>query len=372
MAVGKKSLPENRLTGGDRKRMATIGTRGNYHTLNYTDPETGKPRRRSICRIGTLTERQLERIRRDKEDEIERYKAGERFGGTFGHRPVPLFGDFVLDDYLPWHKLQYPHSHFRVEQILIDHLLPKFRAVALNRIGPKEVEDYMVQRGFSVKSATVAKELRTLRAVLHRAVNLEIIEKSPIRIVKAPRILDSKPHRWYSKEELEKLYTACSRKVNNGEGPQPDAKRAAIWKLIANTGMRRSEAMALRWMCVSEKSIRIISTEERRTKSGKFRTIPKSVGAAEALEKLKNDSMYVLPRVMKESLSRAFLKDAKAAGVGGSLHVLRHTYICHLLLSGLPARTVQNYSGHAHVTTLERYAYQTLEHAPDEVARLNI
>lgn len=80
---------------------------------------------------------------------------------------------------------------------------------------------------------------------MNRAVALKVIAQNPIAALKAPRNLDSKPHRFYETDELLALYAACRVQVNNGEGPQPDPMRAFVWKLYANTGMRRMEGLHL-------------------------------------------------------------------------------------------------------------------------------
>ena len=64
-----------------------------------------------------------------------------------------------------------------------------------------------------------------------------------------------------------------------------------------------------------------------------------------------------VPPIRPESLSRAFLHDAARANLDGSLHTLRHTFISHLVMQGVPLRTVQVIAGHAHFTTTERYAH---------------
>lgn len=178
--------------------------------------------------------------------------------------------------------------------------------------------------------------------------------------------MDSKPHLFYEGKDLAKL----------------DAKatptHAPIWKFLANTGLRRGEALALRWAWISECSMRVLSTEEERTKSGKWREVPLSDGAREALDAIKSACPEARPndRVLRQmappSLSREFARDAKAAGIGGSLHTLRHTYISHLVRAGVPLRTVQIYAGHAHYTTTEGYAYLAPGAAPAQALRLAI
>lgn len=128
----------------------------------------------------------------------------------------------------------------------------------------------------------------------------------------------------------------------------------------------------LRWLWIRETTVRILSAEDERTKSGKWRDIPMSDGAREALQGMKRDGPYILPRIQPESLSRAFAKDAGRAGLDGTLHTLRHTYISHLVRSGVPLRTVQMYAGHAHMTTTEKYAYLDPGSAPEQALKLAI
>lgn len=334
--------------------MAKITTRGGYHTLVWTDPETRKRRRLSLGKVGTIPRRELDDILRIKDYELS---TGARLLNAH-RRPAPTFGDFVRHTYLLWHRAEYPHSHFRVAQILHDHLLPEFERKPLNLITVAEVEAFKSVRRFRVRASTVTKELRVFQAVINRAVALKVISENPVSIVKPPQQLDSKPHRWYSADELVRLYAASS------YGP--------IWRLLANTGLRRGEVLILRRLWVQEKTIRVLSTGEERTKAGEWRDIPRTDGASIALAALEGEGVYVLPRIAPGSLSRACLRDARACGLDGSLHTLRHTYICHMLLAGVPIRTVQLYAGHASITTTEKYAYQVLRNDPDAAVRLAI
>jgi integrase len=339
--------------------MATITDRRGYHTLNWsgpdTDPKTGKLKRHrtALGKVGTIPKRDLDDILRIKGYELS---TGARLLNVH-RRPAPRFEDFARD-YLVWHQAEYPDSNYRVAQIISDHLSPYFGLTPLNLITVQQAEDYKTTRRPLVRGSTLTKELRVLHAVVNRAVDLKTITENPISIVQGPQHLDSKPHRWYSKAELAKLYRASS------YGP--------IWKLYANTGMRRKEGLILRTAWVGLKTIKILSTGEERTKDGEWRDIPCTDGAREALAKLKAHGEYVLPRIRKESLSRAFARDARTAGLDGSLQTLRHTFICHMLLAQVPIRTVQLYVGHAKVTTTEGYAYQVLRNDPRAAVRLAI
>jgi integrase len=333
--------------------MATITTRRGRHVLNWTDPETDRRRHTPLGKVGTIPKRELDDILRIKEYELS---TGAKLLNAH-RRPSPRFDDFVKK-YQLWHQAEYPDSTYRVQQIIDDHLTPEFGPTPLNLLAVEKVNDWKNKRRFQVADQTVEKELRVLFAIVNRAVELKVIPENPITAVKPPQILDSKPHHWYRAPELALLYEQSA--------------YGQIWKFIANTGLRRGESLHLRRLWIAGDSVRIQSTGEERTKSGEWRRIPLSDGAREALERIPERGPYLLPRIAPESLSRAFAKDRKRAGLEGSLHSLRHTYICHLLLAGETMRTVQLYAGHAHQSTTEKYAYQVLDMHSDKALRLNI
>lgn len=333
--------------------MATITPRRGYHVLNWTDPQTGKRHQTSLGKLGTIPAADLRDILRIKNYELS---TGAKLLNVH-RRPAPRLDQFV-GQYLLWHQAEYPDSNYRVAQIIDQHILPAFGPTPLNLLEVGKVEEWKNKRRFVVKASTVEKELRVFFAILNRAVELKIITDNPIAAVKPPKILDSKPHHWYEDQKaLPELYKVSS------YGP--------VWKLLANTGLRRGESLHMRRLWVTD-AIRIQSTGEERTKAGEWRKIPITDGAREALAALEGSGPYLLPRIAPESLSRAFRRDADEAGIGGSLHSLRHTYICRLLLAPVPIRTVQLYAGHAHISTTEKYAYQVLQQDPEAALRLAI
>jgi len=101
------------------------------------------------------------------------------------------------------------------------------------------------------------------------------------------------------------------------------------------------------------------------TKAGRWREIPLTDGAEQALEEIRGEDGYVLPRMRLESLSRACIRESKRAGLSGSIHTLRHTYISHLVMGGTPLRTVKELAGHSSITVTEGYAHL----APDHLAK---
>lgn len=317
--------------------------------LNWS--EGGRQQRISL---GRISPRDAEIARRQKEVET---KSGRRFA------PTALFRE-LRAKYVGWHRHEYPDSHARILQIIEQHLAPTFDLRPIGALTSDEIDEWKRSRlDAGAAPETVAKELRTLTAMFNRAVKpWKLMQHNPCDEVEPPRNMDSEPIHWYTREELERLYIASP-------------NHADIWRLMANTGMRRREALQLKWVDVEAERLRVISRSTARTKSGKWRIVPLSETAKVALQRLKIGAGldgYVLARVHRASLSRAFAHCQRRAGLDGSLHSLRHTFAAHLVSNGVPLRTVQVLMGHASIVTTERYAHLSPGHLADSVSRLNL
>lgn len=357
--MGPGRLSAIRPATGHRARntVATINWRRDGKTsqdwsegataqLNWS--EGGRQHRISL---GRISPRDAEIARRQKEVEV---KSGRRFS------PTILFRE-LRGRYVEWHRHEYPDSHQRIAQIIEQHLAPTFDLRPIGAITADEIDAWKHSR--EAAPETVAKELRTLRAMLNRAIKpWKLITDNPCDQVEPPRNVDSEPIRWYTRAELEALYIASP-------------NHSDIWRLMANTGLRRREALQLMWRDVDDNQIRVISRAGARTKSAKWRIIPVSESARVALQRLKigaGMSGHVLSRVHRASLSRAFAHCQRRAQLDGSLHSLRHSFAAHLVSNGVPLRTVQVLMGHASITTTERYAHLAPDHLRDSISKLNL
>lgn len=331
--------------------MATIewrtGKRGLYAYLNWSDHD-GQHRKS----LGAVSEHEAETHRLAKELE---QRTGKRVLSV-----APLVG-VVAVAYLDWHKDQYPSSHYRTKQIVDDHIVPKFEYVAADQLGIRQVEKWGNDRAKVVSAGSAAKEVRTLKAMLNWAVRSQLIDANPVSLAVPPQDVVSNPMHWYSMEELHALYTATR-----------DVQWRAAWQLMVNTGMRRTEAKQLSWENVRTDSLMIVSTEEARSKSRKWREIPLSVNAKVALDALKNETPYVLPISTAGAISNRFIDDASRAGVGGSVHSLRHSFGTHQAFKGTPVRTLQELMGHASIVTTMKYMHVAEEHLKTAIAGFNL
>src|SRR4051812_3058862 len=100
--------------------MATVTTyKGKYHVLRWSEA-TGR-KSKIIGHVGELSAKDIKDTIAAKELELRR---GVDILG-FGTPRAPTFADWV-DQYLLWHRDEFPHSHERVEQIVDQHLMPVF------------------------------------------------------------------------------------------------------------------------------------------------------------------------------------------------------------------------------------------------------
>lgn len=134
------------------------------------------------------------------------------------------------------------------------------------------------------------------------------------------------------------------------------------------------EAMNLMRAHLEDDVIHVESSETRRTKSGKWRVIPLNKPAKESLAVLltESDTDFVYPRVNPRSLSRACENDLERAKLPGSIHWLRHSYITHQVMSGLPLRAVQVLAGHSRIETTERYAHVIRDHLTERAIKVEL
>ena len=330
--------------------MASIRYRSDRKTWQLDWRENGE-RKRTL--LGQVTKKQAEVALKKKEREL--------FYADNSYRPLTI-KDFA-PTYLDWHENQNPDSNKNIRGVFKNKILPEFGALQLAKLDPIKVEAWKhklhKEKGFAAES--VNKWLRTLKAMIHRAVKLNLIPKSTIDVVEDVKTKASQPFNYFSVDDLKKLYEVAK-------------EYQYVWKLMVNTGMRRAEALQLKWEHVQKNQIQIISTEQDRTKSGKWRSIPINPVIRECLKELKKrwDETYVIPHVHPQSLSRAFERDAKRANLSGSIHDLRHTFCSHLVMNKTPLRTVQVLAGHSSVMVTERYAHLSPEHLADAMRMLKL
>ncbi len=219
-----------------------------------------------------------------------------------------------------------------------------------------------------VSAATVNKEVIKLAQVLDMAVESGAIPANPAREVKPVKDGRGRLPRALSKKEITALLKAA--------GQFPDLLGGLvkpIMQVYLYTGMRREELLMLlredvnlaRRTIVIQGAVDAVDDESEQwtPKTRQPRVIGINQELLPVLKALPRSGRYLLggdaPLCVPDSMSRLFRKIRDKAELPASitLHSLRHTYITHLLESGVSLRRVQYLAGHARISTTERYIH---------------
>jgi integrase len=241
-----------------------------------------------------------------------------------------------------------------------------------------------------LSARTVRYVFTILRAALGDAVRQGRLAVNPTDRSTAPSPSEARPpemQAWTAPE--------LARFLRWADAQDPDL--AMCWRLLAATGMRRGEALALRWRDVDldagrlavRRSVGVVKTKgagehlvEGPTKTGQSRVVDLDSGTVAALRAyraarglvtldLVRDSALVLSNLEgahrhPERFSRRFVgqvvQSRKALGEDLlpmiRLHDLRHTHATLLLADGVPVKVVSERLGHASATiTLTVYQH---------------
>lgn len=313
--------------------MATIYERNGRWYINYR--QDGAQYRLSL---GPIDRRQAEALRLQKEAELS---------GLITPTRGILVGD-VLTEYLDWYKSARPTTHrqavsafvrFRAE---FDH----YRAEAL----PAAAVELWAAR--QDRKGQAEKALKLARAAFNRALKHHVIGRSPMLGVKIDKPTTSRAPPYYRPAQLRKL---------------AKAPHGAIWSFLANTGLRRGELVKARRSDIRDNSIYVESLPTGRTKNLRWRVVPLNPAAKAALKALGKDRLV---DAGADTLTHWSIAEARAAGLEGSIHWLRHTFCTSLVQAGVSLHEVKGMAGHSSIAVTEMYAHHAPGGAKTAVAKL--
>lgn len=266
--------------------------------------------------------------------------------------PVKL-AVFVEAEYLPWARANLRPGSWQRYEVSLKALLPAFGGRMLHEITPSDIERWRVERLKAVKASTSNRDITALKAILSRAVEWGKLKDSPARRVK---LLKERNTRlvYLSDDEANRLLTAATGHLR------------PFLKLLLHTGLRRGEALALKWQDVDKQTGHL---HVRDSKTGEARSIPLNMGASEALTDvigLKHVATGT-PFVFCDETGKPFksvrtsfgtaMKRAGLEGKGYTLHTMRHTFASNLANLGVPVQTIAALLGHSDIRMSLRYAH---------------
>lgn len=282
------------------------------------------------------------------------------------------------------------------------HIIPDIGSIQLQKLQPIQVQELYnrkVQSGRldgrgGLSPRSVVHIDRTLNVVLKRARQLRLIASNPVDDAKPPAIPKNEID-VFSDEEIKQLLEHIS-----------DTHMYAPIYLIICTGLRRGEALALRWQDIEfdRKRLKVRHSLEElrpgggqkptmRLKAPKTRSSKRTIslphsaievltqhGRTQAEEWLKlglnrpdGETLLFTKRdgemYMPHRFGKRFAEACHRAGLGHrTLHSLRHTHITNLLRAGVHVKVASERAGHSTVSvTLDLYAH-VLEDMQDDAA----
>jgi integrase len=301
--------------------------------------------------------------------------------GSYTEPSKATVAEYLRQQWLPAKKPTLEATTFAAYRSDVEtKIVPAFGTRNLQRLTPAEIN------GFYADLATrglAAKTIRNVHGVLHRALGdaarWGLIGRNVADLADPPKA---------ARPEI-KTWTAAQ--VRTFLATTDEDRLIAMWIVLASTGMRRSEALGLRWLNVDLNARRlavvdtVVSVDNKATlrlgetkTGGSRRTVAldsttvaavRAHRARQLEERLKaghawldHDLVFcredgsVLP---PDWVTRKFQRAARSVRLEPiGLHGLRHTWATLALGANVPAKVVSERLGHANVgITLDRYSH---------------
>ncbi|MET7026015.1 site-specific integrase [Ligilactobacillus salivarius] len=293
------------------------------------------------------------------------------------------FGD-VLDEWLSLHQTRVKPSTFYNIKVRVDkYVRPYFKDMYVDKIKLRQCQDF-TNKTFKTAPKAYVYSISIVKNTLDYALRLGMIESNPMLYVIKPKkqtTISDKHDNFYNKDELKKFLNVAK---------DIDLKKYTLFRLLAFSGIRIGECLALTWHDLDYKNntIAINKTLARTKKSFKIQ-IPKTKSSirkisldVETIQVLKMWQLEQRKQLLKiginaldsqqlifNSNKNSFIFNsviaydikliAKKAGIYPiTTHGFRHTHATLLFASGLDIKQVQARLGHSNVqTTLNIYTH---------------
>lgn len=297
------------------------------------------------------------------------------------------FGD-VLDEWLALHKETVKASTWQFIELRANkHVRPYFKDMYVDKITLRHCQDF-VNKTFKVAPVAYVYSVSIVKNTLDYALRLGMIESNPMLYVIKPKkqaSISDKHDNYYNKDELKKFLDVAK---------DTSLKKYTLFRLLAYSGMRIGECLALTWHDLDYKNNTIaINKTLARTNNGIKIQTPKTKASNRVIS-LDNETIQVLKMwqleqrkqllkvginamdskqlifsngknsfIIVPTVRLAIKQIAKKAGIHSiTTHGFRHTHATLLFASGLDIKQVQARLGHSNVqTTLNIYTHAMKE-----------
>jgi integrase len=275
--------------------------------------------------------------------------------GDFRPQAVWTFRSFVKNRWKPeaFPTLKFASKKF-YENMIDAHLIPAFGETQLRLITKDAVQGFLFAKTRNGLSWKTVKHVRTVfGTIIEAAVRDDLLLSNPVRKTRMPRCGPLKEKAPIAPETLQAL-------IEKLEEPS-----RSIASLLAMTGLRIGELLAVRWPDVDLQSglLSVRQTvyeghfDEPKSKRSK-RRIPLGPKCVEILRNLRRPGMDAgtlvfsarngSPLSRRNLLNRQLKPACKALGLtGANWHWLRHAHATLLDSVGTPLGTIQQLLGHS-------------------------
>ena len=359
------------------------------------------------------TEFSIGTFRTKKEAEIEAGKVEERiyYGQTLNDRNM-MFEE-VTKEWLHEHKKStVKDSTFEQLEVIVRlHILPHFGKKRIMKIQRSDIKRWIMfytdmkdEQGIEKYSyGSKLKYLSVLKSIFHYAVHeLEVLEKNPTDRLKVPvqdRVDVNRDTKYYDLKTLTTLLEFMSGYKHQRYSSYP--LYYTLMYFLSETGLRISEALALKWTDISGNKLtmeRQVSRDDNNQvkittlkNSSSYRTIGLNEDILRDLKKFKmqqnqlvlsekgfrknQDDIifqnylgnYLTPSIVRETI-KEYCKKANVEYKG--THAFRHTHAVLLLESGASIKFVSDRLGHKTIkTTADTYLDITEKIEEDELKK---
>ena len=288
--------------------------------------------------------------------------------GTYG---IDKADDLTLSEfYEKWIKAKEkalkPSTFASYKNTFNKHIIPTLGTKRLNNISPIDIQGLVDNiAAKDISPATVGRIYRYLRACLRQAYAWDAMKNNPCRNIILPRI---------NKDEMIYLTPDEIRSLLE----KANVPFRALFALLAMSGLRVGEALALAWRHINFEQNTIIveraydywgGIQEPKTVSSR-RAVPMLPNLKQILDRNRSGNGNSAPEdllfatrsnkpIDHSNVRKEFEKALTAAKLKKvTVHSLRHSYASTMLASGASIKALQRSLGHASATlTLNTYSH---------------
>lgn len=221
-----------------------------------------------------------------------------------------------------------------------------------------------------IHGRSIARKLSALRGAFQYAIEKRHMTSNPAADIRAPKTAKHLPHA-LSAEAMTTLLDAPI-DPENAEA----LRDQAVYELLYSSGLRLSEALSL-----TVADLTLLDGEIRvQGKGGKERIVPVGSAAIRALQAWLNkrylfdqgqtDALFLSKKgkaLTSRTVQRHLDQRAQSAGIDQHVHphALRHSAATHLLESSGDLRAIQEFLGHASLSTTQIYTHLDFQRLAD-------